>query len=136
MTGTTDLPATIAAYDRDRDPPVVLDGTAPLQGLEWEKNTLDSNGADTLGAPPDSAERGDANTDVWTAAVPASVAPDGVWQLFDEDRTMWTPARWPNALFGDSSVFNITRWGAFDPTKPWRPALVPKHGPPKPIVRS
>ena len=111
VAGTADLPAVIAAHDRDHDPPVVFDGTAPLPGLDWKK-------------------RASSNTDgVWTAVVPTAAAPDGVVQLFDADWNMWTPARWPNALFSDSSVFNISLWGAFDPTKPWNPGLVPKHPP-------
>lgn len=91
VAGTTDIPFTIGAYDRDNEPPVVFDGTRPLEGLHWQQNK-------TAGGR-------------WTAVVPESG--EGVYQLFG-DGVMWTPARWPNALFSDHSVFNWSKWGAFN----------------------
>ena len=42
---------------------------------------------------------------------------------------MWTPARWPNAIFSDLTVFNWSHWSSFDTHAPWGPF-------PKPVVPS
>ena len=51
-----------------------------------------------------------------------------VWQLFVNGE-MWTPARWPNAIFSDRTVFNWSHWGSFNTSAPWGPF-------PKPVVPS
>ena len=35
---------------------------------------------------------------------------------------MSTPARWPNALWSDRSVFNFSRWRTFNGSAPWGPS--------------
>ena len=55
--GTLEKPVVVTAYDRDGEPPVVIDGTAPLTNLNWSQSGQDK--------------------DVWSTAVASSEAPDG-----------------------------------------------------------
>lgn len=84
--GTGSLPYVIAAYSPDEGR-VVLDGTAPLSS-DWKP--FDA-----------SAHSGIFVTDT----------PHDVWQIFVDDE-MQTNARWPNALWSDKSVFNVSYWAA------------------------
>lgn len=79
-----------------------------------------------------------------TQAVPASKwtsAGDGIWkttlpegtQVYQlwMDGEMMTPARWPNALWSDKSVFDWKRWSSFDKKATWGPF---PDGTPNPIT--
>ena len=57
LNGTSANPIVVTAYDRDNEPPVVMDGTAPLTNLKWSQSKQDK--------------------DVWSAAIDSSAAPEG-----------------------------------------------------------
>ena len=54
----------------------------------------------------------------WALPLPVGSAP--VQQLFINGES-GTPARWPNALVADRSVFDWQHWAQFDASKPWAP---------------
>ena len=96
LRGTAAAPIVIAAAEGAE---VVLDGTAPLSGA-WQPGGKGS----------------------WELTVPSSATPlGGVTQLW-LGREMATPARWPNALWSDRSVFNFSRWRTFNGSAPWGPS--------------
>ena len=57
LEGTLEHPIIVTAYDRDGEPPVVMDGTAPLTNLKWSQSGQDK--------------------DVWSTVVVPSEAPNG-----------------------------------------------------------
>ena len=57
LEGTLEYPFIVTAYNRDGEPPVVVDGTAPLTNLKWSKSGQDK--------------------DVWSTVVVPSEAPNG-----------------------------------------------------------
>jgi hypothetical protein len=100
LVGTEEKPIVVAAAQGHT---VILDGTSPITG-QW--------------API--AGRGKCQHSTYTLKLGQAEA-EGVYQLFVGDE-MQTPARWPNALWSDGSVFNWTHWASFDNGKPWSPS--------------
>jgi len=80
---------------------VVHDGTQAVPASEWEST-------------------GDG---VWKTRLPAGTQVYQLWM----DGEMMTPARWPNALWSDKSVFDWKRWSKFDKGATWGP--FPKNTP-------
>ena len=97
--GTADSPYVIAGA---AGAVAVIDGTVPLEG-QWR---------------PAAATR----PGVWQMEVPRSATPLGGVTQLRMSGEMATPARWPNALWADRSVFNWTSWSKFDRRRPWAPA--------------
>merc|ERR1711959_830302 len=73
----------------------VHDGTQALPASEWEST-------------------GDG---VWKTHLPKGTQVYQLWM----DGEMMTPARWPNALWSDKSVFDWKRWSKFDGGATWGP---------------
>ena len=101
LVGTASTPTVIGAFAVESEAPVIFDGTEPLPStLKWNQ---------VPGSPS-----------IYSTVLPPNIAPFGITQLFI-DNQMMTPARWPNAFWHDKSVFDWSRWGRFDPSKPWSP---------------
>ena len=89
---------------------VLHDGTAPVPGA------TDAGNWKALGGGR------------WALPLPAGSAP--VQQLFINGEA-GTPARWPNALVADRSVFDWQHWAVFNASQPWAPD---HYAPGKPMV--
>ena len=83
--GTEDEPVVIKGYENEKP---ILDGTVLLDIRHWQFD--------------------------WLTGICSAQISNDITALFLEGE-MLTPARWPNALWSDKTVFNNTFWGKFDP---------------------
>ena len=98
LVGTAESPIVIGAAPGAT---VLIDGTTPLAVSTWTKNGS-----------------------AWTGTLAAGATePTQLWL----DGEMMTPARWPNALWSDRSIFNWTNLSTFDDSKPWAPSHYTPH---------
>ncbi|CAL4155817.1 unnamed protein product, partial [Meganyctiphanes norvegica] len=84
LKGTHDKPFIIGGYGDERP---IWDGTVPIQPESWSFNET-------------------------TGICSASIQDDIFALLLDDD--LLTPARWPNALWSDKTIFNNSHWGHCD----------------------
>jgi len=105
VSGTADKRIVIAAAVGENPADVIIDGTEAFE-CDWKKGVDDGD-------------------NLWSCKT------GPVRQLWVDNDVMQTPARWPDALWADRSIFNATHWAAFDEHKPWGPF---PHNTPEPIT--
>ncbi|CAL4079456.1 unnamed protein product [Meganyctiphanes norvegica] len=84
LQGTADKPIIIKGYGDERP---VWDGTVPIQPSNWDYN--------------------------FESGICSAVIDNEIFALFLNDDLL-TPARWPNALWSDKTIFNNTHWSPCD----------------------
>ena len=111
LKGTAARPIVIAAAHGQH---VRIDGTLPITAT-WTQQKVARNSSSSVAV---------AAGVIWEATLDAAQIPPAQLWLNDE---MMTPARWPNALWSDRSIFNWTNLSAFDTSKPWSPDTYKPH---------
>jgi len=102
---------TISNIDGTEEEPVVISGAPGSEVMHDGTEAIPSGGWASVG------------NGIWKTKLPEDMQ---VYQLW-VDGEMMTPARWPNALWSDKSVFDWTRWSSFDKKASWGP--FPKNTP-------